>query len=76
LVELLPEVAFLLLRMLLQITKGQIKPKAGLAQCRFSQKTNEQICFVCCEKQKSKQNEFVRSFFGESTASQSAFGFI
>ena len=36
--------------------KGQIKPKAGLARRRFSQKTNQQICFVCCEKQKSKQN--------------------
>ena len=30
---------------------------------RFSQKTNKQICFVCHEKQKSKQNKFIRSFF-------------
>ena len=44
--------------------KGQIKPKAGLAQRRSSQKMNEQICFVCCEKQKRKQNKFAWSFFG------------
>ena len=44
--------------------KGQIKPKAGLARRRFSQKTNQQICFVCCEKQKSKQNKFVCPFLG------------
>ena len=58
------------------VAKGQIKPKAGLARRRFSQKMNERICFVCCEKQKSKQNKFVPSFFGQSTARQSAFGFI
>ena len=40
-------------------SKGQIKPKAGLARCRFSQK----ICFVCCESIKAK-NKFVPSFFG------------
>ena len=40
--------------------KGQIKPKSVWAR----QKTNERICFVCLEKQKSKQNKFVRSFFG------------
>ena len=44
--------------------KGQIKPKAGLAHRRFSQKTNERIWFVCYEKQKRKQNKFVCSFFG------------
>ena len=44
--------------------KGQIKPKAVWALRRFSQKTNERICFVCHEKQKSKQNKFVHSFFG------------
>ena len=44
------------------LTKGQIKPKAGLSCRRFSQKTNERICFVCCEKQKSKQNKFIHSF--------------
>ena len=44
--------------------KGQIKPKAGLEGCRFSQKTNERIWFVCCEKQKSKQIKFIRLFFG------------
>ena len=26
-------------------TKGQIKSKGGLVRRRFSQKTNEQICF-------------------------------
>ena len=38
-----------------RVPKGQIKSKAGLACRRFSQKTNERICFVCCEKQKSKK---------------------
>ena len=42
--------------------KGQIKPKAGLAHSRFSQNVIKQIWFVCCKKQKSKQNKFVRSF--------------
>ena len=44
--------------------KRQIKPKAGSACRRFSQKMNKQVCFVCCEKQKSKQNKFICSFFG------------
>ena len=45
--------------------KGQIKPKAVWAHRRFSQKTNKWICFVCREKQKSKQtNSFACSFFG------------
>ena len=64
---------------LVKIYKGQIKPKSVWACCRFSKKTNERICFVCHEKQKRKQNKFIRSFgffLGESTASQSAFGFI
>ena len=39
------------------------KPKAGMALHRFSQKTNKRICFVCCEKQKRKQNKFVHLFF-------------
>ena len=57
--------------------KGQIKPKAGLACRRFSQKMKEQICFVCCEKQKKANitNSLVH-FLGESTVRQSAFGFI
>ena len=46
------------------VAKGQIKPKAVWARRRFSQKMNKRICFVCREKQKSKQNKFVRSFFG------------
>ena len=40
-------------------TKSLIKSKAVWASCRFSQKTNERICFLCREKQKSKQNKFV-----------------
>ena len=44
--------------------KGQIKPKAVWARCRFSQKTNKRICFVCSEKQKSKQIKFDCLFFG------------
>ena len=58
-----------------KFSKGQIKMKAVWAHHRFSQKTNKQICFVCHEKQKSKQHKFVR-FLGESTARQFAFGFI
>ena len=61
---------------IIEETKGQIKPKAGWANCRFSQKMNKQICFVCREKQKRKQNKFVHSFLGESTVRQSAFDFI
>ena len=57
------------------LIKSQIKLKAGLALCRFSQKMNKRIRFVCCEKQKSKQNKFV-CFLGEFTARKSAFGFI
>ena len=58
------------------IRKGQIKLKAVSERRRFSQKTNERICFVCREKQKANTtNSFVR-FLGESAARQSAFGFI
>ena len=32
------------------VAKGQIKPKSRLARRRFSQKTNGQICFVCCKE--------------------------
>ena len=55
--------------------KGQIKPKAVLVRRRFSQKTNEQICFVCREKQKSKQNKFVCSFFGRIYGASICFRF-
>ena len=53
----------ILVRKLTHSTKGQITPKAWLVRHRFSKKTNKWICFVCCEKQKSKQNKFVCSFF-------------
>ena len=43
-------------------TKGQIKPKAGLARRRFSQKVIKQIWFVCCEKQKKKQTKQIHLF--------------
>ena len=46
------------------LPKGQIKPKAVWVRRRFYQKTNEWICFVCHEKQKSKQKKFICSFFG------------
>ena len=47
-------------------TKGQIRPKAVWARCRFSQKKEWTNFFshVCHEKQKSKQNKFICSFFG------------
>ena len=48
----------------LHVYKGQIKPKAVWARHGFSQKTNERICFISREKQKSKQNKFIRSFLG------------
>ena len=54
--------------------KGLIKSKAVWVRRRFFQKTNERICFVCHEKQKSKQNNI--HFLEESTARQSAIGFI
>ena len=44
--------------------KGQKKLKAVWARHRFSQKINVRICFVCREKQKSKQNKLIYSFFG------------
>ena len=44
--------------------KGQKKPKAHLAHHRFSQKMNEQILLVCCEKQEGIQNKLVHLFFG------------
>ena len=51
---------------LLTDTKGQMKPKVVWARHRFFQKTNKQICFVCCDKQKSKQNKSVHSFFWDN----------
>ena len=59
----------------LYLLKGQIKPKTGLASRRFSEKTNKRIWFVCCEKQKSKQNKFVRLFFGRIYGAQICFRF-
>ena len=40
------------------------KTKSKLAPRRFYQKKNELISLFCREKQKGKQNKFVRSFFG------------
>ena len=61
---------------IIEETKGQIKPKAGWANCRFSKKTNKRIClFAMKSKKANKTNLFVR-FLRESTARQSAFGFI
>ena len=56
--------------------KGKIKLKAVWERHRFSQKTNKQICFVCCEKLKCKQKNLFIHFLGDSMARQSAFGFI
>ena len=49
--------------------KGQIKPKAVWVRRRFSQKTDERICFVCREKQTiaKKQTNSLVCFLGEST---------
>ena len=51
------------------------KTKAVWVRRRFSQKRNERICFVCCELQKSKQNKFVRSFFGRIYSAPICFRF-
>ena len=56
-------------------SKGQIKPKVGLARCRFFQKMNKRIWFVCCEKKKTKQNKFIHSFFGRIYGVQTCFRF-
>ena len=57
-------------------TKGQIKPKADWRAEDFPNKgTNKFIFAMKSKKQKQKQNSFVR-FLGESTARQSAYGFI
>ena len=55
--------------------KGQIKSKAVWARRKFSQKMNERICFVCCEKQKSKQNKFVCPFLGKIYGASICFRF-
>ena len=58
------------------IPKDQIKPNAVWACRRFCLKTNKQICFVYCEKQKNKQKNLFVRFLAESMACQSALGFI
>ena len=45
------------LKITLFLAKGQIKSKAGLACCRFSQETNK------CEMQKKHTNKFICLFF-------------
>ena len=49
--------------------KGQIKPKADWHAIDSPKKLTVEFVFFCCE------NSFVR-FLGESTARQSAYGFI
>ena len=60
-----------------EILKVKIKSEAGLGRHRFSQKkrTNELVLFAVKNKKANKTNSFVR-FMGESTARQSALGFI
>ena len=58
------------------VTKGQIKPKADWRDIDSPKKrTNEFVLFAVISKQATKTNSFV-CFLGESTARQSAFGFI
>ena len=64
-----------MLRRYFFVAKGQIKPKAVWARRRFSQKMNKRICFVCREKQKSKQNKFIPSFFGRIYGASICFWF-
>ena len=54
----------LVFHLMIAVHKGQIKTKSVWARHRFSQKMNEQICFVCREQQKSKHNKLVFSFLG------------
>ena len=55
--------------------KGQIKPKAVWVRIRFSQKKNEHFFFIYCEKQKSNQNKFIRSFLGRIYGTSICFRF-
>ena len=48
--------------------------KSRLARCRFSQKTNGQIWFVCREEKKANKTNSSFHFLGKSMARQSAFG--
>jgi hypothetical protein len=41
---LVPKSCFQIIGSRIQVNKGQIKPKAGLARRRFSQKTNKRVC--------------------------------
>ena len=61
---------------ILEITKGQIKPQADwrAVDSPKNDQTNNFSSF-CFLPQKTKTNSFIR-FLGESTACQSAFGFI
>ena len=56
--------------------KGQKKPKAHLARRRFSQKMNERISLVCCEKQESIQNKLVDLLFGRIHGEHIALGIM
>ena len=57
--------------------KGQIKPKAVWAASQILPKIEQTnlFCFPGKAKKQKKTNSFV-PFWGESTARQSAFGFI
>ena len=56
--------------------KGQIKPKADWRAIDSPKKrTNEFVLFAVKSKKANKTNSFLH-FLGESTARQSAFGFI
>ena len=54
-----------------RLPKGQIKPKAGLACHRISQR----ICFVCCEKQKKQTKQICLFVFGENQRQANCFRF-
>ena len=60
----------------MELTKGQVKPKADwLAVDSPKKQTDKFVLFTFLLFTAKKPNSFVR-FLGESTASQSAFGFI
>ena len=62
--------------LMIAAVKGQIKPKADWRAVDSPKKWTKESAFFCPEKQKGKKKIIHSLFLGESTASQSAYGFI
>ena len=63
-------------RFVINFIKGQIKPKADWRAVDSPKKQTNKFVFVTLKSKKVKKNKFICSFLGESTAHQSAYGFI